>query len=231
MRDENHKLIQGIVEGIKEDLVTGTRESFDLALALLRPVPQLNLHQHLIPIMTRVYMRDYWLNTQQIDGWTIGGNPRKTSQLILFSDEHPLELRVLKEHLGIQSGGVPPAGCNTARRTTWSNPPLLRTENEPTLMDGLPPGDEPGDRLRLLLLWDFQEHSESEGFSPNLDDDLSIRVVHPIAPGRWGSPVPIDLSIDLTPNWSLPFDFGDGTPDNALHAVIDGGEFNAGSSS
>lgn len=93
-----------------------------------------------------------------------------------------MEMQFLKERRRTYPGGVPTAGKNKERRQRWANDPL------DLAIPGLPTGDAT-DPVRLLLLWDFL----AEGGL----GEFSLRIVHPLEPGVYGSAVPCDLILDV----------------------------------
>jgi len=120
---------------------------------------------------------------QELQGWCVAGKPARGGELYLQHPETGFLLRFLKERRQTYPGGVPVAGYNNARRNWWSQPPCQAP---------LPGMEDSTDReIKLLLLWDLVD-------SDDLERGILMRVVHPLAPGRYGSSVPVDLSVELT---------------------------------
>ena len=133
------------------------------------------------PHHLRVAARDGFEDADLPAGWRLGGDSRKSGQLLLVTDF--LSMRLLKERALTYPGGVPVAGSNEARREYYSN----RAFANGTLFSLDPEMSEP---INTLLLWDYQDPFNRRG-------GLNIRVVHPNGPGVYGHHVPIDLSIPL----------------------------------
>ncbi|MCL2483557.1 MAG: hypothetical protein FWF43_09130 [Propionibacteriaceae bacterium] len=121
------------------------------------------------------------LTGQELHGFRIEGNPARNGELYLRHWETGFLLRFLKESRRTYPGGVPIAGYNSARREWWSQP----------LQAPIPGLEYPTDReVKLLLLWDLVN-------AASIEQGIVMRVVHPTAPGRYGSSVPLDLNVEL----------------------------------
>ena len=107
-------------------------------------------------------------------GWIVGGNSRMGSQIILRNPEHGASLRVLSESR-VTSNGVPHAGATQARRDAWYAPPRPLFSMPPT----------PTTHRDLLLLTD------TTGSLP------TMRIVHPVEPGRYNGTVTCDFALSL----------------------------------
>lgn len=107
-------------------------------------------------------------------GWEIRGQAHRMAQTILIEPTSGTSLRLLKESR-VTSNGVPHAGPNPARTSTWCQPPL----------DGLSIDAPSKEGVECLLLWNFD------------DNALSLRVVHPLSEGQLGGPTPYDFCIYL----------------------------------
>jgi hypothetical protein len=106
-------------------------------------------------------------------------------QLLLLNPSLGLELRFVKERRATQ--GVPHAGKNEARRRAWANAPI----------DAPLPGMEAfglSDPKKFLLCWDLAE-GESDVFT--------LRIVHTVGVGAYGSRVPVDLILDVQEGGSI----------------------------
>lgn len=135
-------------------------------------------YPHLIPTHLRVELREYLELNPLPSGWTMGGDARKMGQLLFHHPELSMELRFLKERRRTYPLGVPPAGNNKTRREVWTDVPF----------EGLHVVRPKGKPVQLLLLWDFLEGDL---------DRFTLRVVHTVAPGIYGKPVPCDLILDV----------------------------------
>lgn len=131
------------------------------------------------PMLMRPCFRESLLDLGLPQGWTLGGDTTKMVQIYLCDDESGIRLRYLKERRATYPGGVPAAGHNQARRCYWQ-PPLFDCPES----NGCP------SPTNLLLLWDYLDSTQRE-------DGFSLRIVHPVAPGRWGEKTPIDLSLNI----------------------------------
>lgn len=137
-------------------------------------------YPHLLPLTMRAEMREFLETNRLAAGWKVAGDPRLMGQLLLAQDEHRLELRFLKERRRTYPGGVPAAGPNRSRREVWGQLPL----DFP-----VPIAAELMGPVRLLLLWDTAGSGD--------DLEFSLRIVHTIAAGVYGSAVPCDLILDV----------------------------------
>ena len=106
-------------------------------------------------------------------------------QVILVNSVASLELRLLKERIKTYPGGGPTAGKNDERRQYWTSPTL------PIAV----PGGVDAERTRLLLLWDRAMVED--------EPKISVRVVHTLAPGYYGTAVPIDMSFNIEPTGEM----------------------------
>lgn len=177
--------VQDRVGTIAQPLYEGVSTGLAEAAARLAGFPHLDEYPALIPILARHAMRNYWVDVGVADPWQVHGQPHLMGQVILVNAEDGLELRLLKERIKTYPGGAPVAGKNDERRQYWTSPTL--------------PVDLPGvaeaERTRLLLLWDRVVEEDEVG--------ISVRVVHTLAPGYYGSAVPIDMSFDIKPSGQM----------------------------
>jgi hypothetical protein len=122
-------------------------------------------------------------------GWSIAGDPRQMAQLVLINEEHDLQFRFLKENRA-NSGGVPHAGHNRARRDAWSQRSTqmafdfgeLGTRQHVRLLGA--------DPVAFLLLWSPVDPAD-------LDKGFTLRVVHTVEPGAHRRGVTCDMEIEL----------------------------------
>lgn len=140
-------------------------------------------YPHLLPLLVRSELREYFGDNPLPNGWTVGGDPRKMGHLMLNQAELGIQLRFLKERRDTYSNGVPIAGKNAARRKVWTDPlPLLwPADSDPNSLATHP--------VRLLLVWDFAKSTQLNEFT--------LQVVHTVAPGVYGKAVPCDLILDV----------------------------------
>lgn len=127
-------------------------------------------------MMVRAWTRVELESASLAEGWTLAGDTNRMGQLIIRKPG-VMDLRFLKGN-PLQSGRVPHAGLGAARRAAWRQDPL--PELWPTTAQ----------RHTFLLLWDYLDvEARTEGFT--------LRVAHPISPGRFGHRVPCDLDIEI----------------------------------
>jgi hypothetical protein len=178
-------LVQDRVGTIAQPLYEGVSAGLADASARLAGYPHLDEYPALIPILARHSMRNYWIDGGITDQWQVLGQPHLMGQVILVHADDNLELRLLKERIKTYPGGAPVAGKNHDRRQYWTSPTL------PIEV----PGVSDTERTRLLLLWD----------RVILEDEtrISVRVVHTLAPGYYGSAVPIDMSFNIEPSGQM----------------------------
>jgi hypothetical protein len=138
---------------------------------------------HLRALTMREELR-VMLADQDLAGWATEGNPAKMGELYLRHSKTGLLLRVLKERRKTYPGGVPVAGTNQARRAYWAQ------QYQPMLPI---PGLAAVEPLNLHLLWDLVNGQD-------IEQGFTLRVVHTTEPGIYGSPVRIDLSVELDAN-------------------------------
>lgn len=179
------EFVQQCVGEIAQPLYEGVSAGLADAGVRLAGYPNIERYPSLVPILARHSMRNYWVDGGMVGPWKVGGQPHLMGQVILVNADADLELRLLKERTKTYPGGVPAAGANRDRCNYWSAPPL--------------PLDIPGvagvERTRLLLLWD-RVIAEGEW-------RISVRVVHTLAPGYYGSAVPIDMSFNIQPSGQM----------------------------
>lgn len=177
--------VQARVGAIAQPLYEGVSAGLADAAARLAGYPHLDQYPALVPILARHSMRNYWLDGGISEPWDVQGQPYLMGQVILVNADAGLELRLLKERMKTYPGGVPVAGKNDERRQYWT---------APTLPIEIPEATD-GDRTRLLLLWDrLIVEDESK---------IGVRVVHTLAPGYYGSAVPIDMSFNIEPTGQM----------------------------
>lgn len=144
-------------------------------------------YPHLLPLHLRAEFREH-LETETLpNGWVVGGDSKLMGQLILLNRALGLELRFVKERRATYPGGVPHAGKNPARRKAWANAP----------MDSPIPGLESfglTEPTKFLLCWDL---------IPGEVDSFSLRIVHTVGAGRFGSRVPLDLILEVQDGGSI----------------------------
>lgn len=170
-------------------------------------------HLHLRPLTVRALLRRH-LESTELRGWRLGGDPRLMGQLLIDDTEGGLSMRVLKERRHTYPGGVPVAGHNRTRRAYWAQPPLFGTDAPPDV-----------DYLKLLMLWDLKDPQR-------VDEGYTLRLVHTLEPGRYGIPVACDLSIDIQTGGSLFSTLrfrGDDEPHDFFEIQIDEAEDQPGS--
>lgn len=138
-------------------------------------------YPHLVPSCVRAELREFLESSPVPSGWRIGGNSRRMGQLDLENPDLGMSMRFLKERRRTYPGGVPTAGHNQARRQRWTSLPLDFPLPQQVNTDV--------DTLNLLLLWDFRK--------PGKLDEFRLRIVHTLAPGTYGKPVPCDLIVDV----------------------------------
>lgn len=182
--DMRHR-VERCADTVSLDLFEGITTGVAGARAMLRALPNMDDYPHLVSLNARAFMREYWLANGLPGEWTVSGNSRLMGQTILSNAFENVEMRLLKERRRTYPGGVPIAGSNWTRRDAWRQAPL------DIEVPGQPVSD---DTVRLLALWDIAE-----------DDDLvvSVRVVHTLQPGVFGSRVPIDLSYEIKPTGGI----------------------------
>ncbi len=142
---------------------------------------------HFLPLAVRCDLRVVLEDEGLPLGWRLGGNPGLMGQLLLESDEHQISMRFLKERRRTRRGGVPHAGPNRARRAAWAQPLTLPLDFGESGGTAIVTG--PTEKVELLLCWDHADPRDGDAFT--------LRVVHTISPGTYGSAVPCDLIIDL----------------------------------
>ncbi|WP_457070829.1 hypothetical protein [Mycobacteroides abscessus] len=142
---------------------------------------------HFLPLAVRCDLRLVLEGEGLPRGWRLGGNPGLMGQLLLENDEHQISMRFLKERRRTRPGGVPHAGLNRARREAWAQPLTLPLDFGTA--GGVVILGRPEAKVELLLCWDHADPKEGDAFT--------LRIVHTIAPGTYGSAVPCDLIIDL----------------------------------
>lgn len=179
------EFVQQCVGAIAQPLYEGISAGLADAGVRLAGYPHLDQYPVLIPILARHSMRNYWVDGGMIEPWQVHGQPHLMGQVILDNGDADLELRLLKERIKTYPGGAPVAGKNHERRQYWTSPTL------PIDVSGAPDTE----RTRLLLLWD---HVLVEG-----QVKISVRVVHTLAPGYYGSAVPIDMSFNIEPSGEM----------------------------
>ncbi|MGW6697246.1 hypothetical protein [Nocardia sp. NPDC055049] len=146
-------------------------------------------YPHLLPLILRAELREF-LETETLpNGWAVGGDPRAMGQLLLVNPVLGMEMSFLKERRRTYPGGVPTAGRNPARRARW-------TQGELDLDLGLPSLPSTADpEMKLLLCWDFASRATL--------DQFVLRIVHTLAPGKYGSAVPCDLILEVQDSGSI----------------------------
>lgn len=179
------EFVQQCVGAIAQPLYEGVSAGLADAGVRLAGYPHLDQYPALISILARHSMRNYWVDGGMAEPWQVLGQPHLMGQVILVNAEADLELRLLKERLKTYPGGAPVAGTNHDRRQYWTSPTL------PIDLPGVPSAE----RTRLLLLCD-RVVVEEEG-------RISVRVVHTLAPGHYGSAVPIDMSFNIEPSGQM----------------------------
>ena len=198
--------VERCADMVSLELYEGVTTGVASARAMLRSLPNRGDYPHLLPLSARAFMREHWRANRLPSDWQVAGNPRLMGQTFLRSAQENLEMRLLKERRRPPPGGVPVAGSNEARRDAWRQPPLGFE------IPGQPLSDE---TVRLLALWDLTQNDEGLV--------VSVRVVHTLAPGVFGSKVPVDLSYEIKPTGGI-FDMLQfrGDPQNEdLYADID----------
>lgn len=151
-------------------------------------------YPHALPMMVRCDLRERLKENGLPDGWELTGDSRLMGQLSLTNQDAGIDLRFLKERKSYV-GGTPPAGRNPARQRAWTNGNGMAWSVQDQPFEDLAViTDEPGFH-RLLMLWDSEGGRAEDGFK--------LRVVRPIAPGRYGRKVPLDFSLDVLPGGTI----------------------------
>lgn len=203
--DMRHR-VERCADAVSVELYEGVTTGVAGARAMLRALPNSADYPHLLPLNARAFMREHWVASGLPGRWQITGNPGLMGQTILLNADENLEMRLLKERRRTYPGGVPVAGSSDTRKGAWRQAPLGFP------VPGLPLSH---DRVRLLALWDLAIKDEGPV--------VALRVVHTLAPGRYGSKVPIDLSYEIKPSGGI-FDtlqFRGDAQDEDLFADID----------
>jgi hypothetical protein len=125
----------------------------------------------------RLGVREH-LSSEGLAEWKVTGNPNMTGQLSLTNQAEDVVLRVLKDGRAPKRS-VPNAGHSRQRRAYWRNAPMLDFPQNPLFG---PPVHT------LLLLW-----------APGEDGVFDLRVVRPIAEGKYGGQVATDFCMELAP--------------------------------
>lgn len=139
-------------------------------------------HPYLHPMALRANFRTYLDSMELPNGWYLAGDTKKMGQTLIVNENY--QLRFLKERKRTYPGGIPPAGRNAARRAYYRQyQPKIPGLSD---LEGLAGGHT---RENLVLAWDYV----------NVDsvDEISLRLVRPIEPGKFGEAVPIDLVVPL----------------------------------
>ena len=199
MTAELHATVHDLVSPVALPLHEGMAAGLADARSRLGTMGRIDEAPHLIALATRHAARNYFMDGGLPPRWRVEGKPYLMGQVIV---EGPgVSLRVLKERRRSYPGGVPVAGSGRARQLAWSNV-------EWDLM-----GDPKPETLDLLCVWDYR------------DDGISIRVVRPLHPGVYGSPVKLDVSYEVRPGGELfstsRFAGGDDDTDLYEETVID----------
>jgi hypothetical protein len=204
--EDMRRRVERSADALSVALYEGVATGVASAVAMLRALPNSDEYPHLLPLSARAFMREHWRGLGLPAGWTIAGNPRLMGQTIVANSLENMEMRLLKERRRTYPGGVPVAGSSAARQGAWRQPALGLD------LPGRPVAD---DCIHLLLLWD------TERFDGELV--VTLRVVHTLAPGAYGSKVPLDLSYEIKPKGGI-FDmlqFRGDAQDGDLFAEID----------
>lgn len=144
-------------------------------------------YPHFMSLAMRAEMREYLEANAIPNGWTVGGDPRKMGQLLLGHPALDMEMRCLKERRRTYPGRAPTAGGSEKPVRYWSEDPLDLKLPEPSDPEDAGP-------VRLLLLWDFRDQAP---------DQFTLRIVHTLALGVYGRPVPCDLIVDVGDGGSI----------------------------
>lgn len=204
--DDVRRRVEARMDAISVGLFEGVTTGVASARSMLKALPHQHEYPHLLPLAARAFMREHWLAEGLGPDWSIAGNPRLMGQTLLSNHGENLELRLLKERRRSYPGGVPIAGSNQERRGAWRQPALdLSISGHPILAGS----------LRLLALWDLQQ----------LEDQsvVTLRVVHTLSPGVYGSRVPLDMNYEIQPSGGI-FDnlrFRGDPQEHDLYAEID----------
>ncbi|MDR0285417.1 MAG: hypothetical protein LBI33_11115 [Propionibacteriaceae bacterium] len=167
------------------DVAAALEEADRTVGPLIKPTGAVYIRSHVMRLSLRIR-----LSERSLPGWGLGGNPALSGQLHLVQADSGLLLKVLKERRRTYPGGVPPPGYNRTRREYWRNEPL-----QPVL-PGMPRLLPTDGWTNLLLLWDLVD-------AMDIDQGFTLRVVHTLTPGSYGSNVPIDLSVPLDASGGL----------------------------
>ncbi|KGN37276.1 hypothetical protein [Knoellia subterranea] len=184
--DDMRRRVERCADAVSVELYDGVTTGVASALAMLRGLPNSGDYPHLLSLNARAFMREHWLGHGLPAEWSVAGNPRLMGQTMLVNTHENIEMRLLKERRRTYPGGVPVAGASTARQGAWRQPALGLT---------LPAQPVSDDCIRLLVLWDAaQIHGEF---------GITLRVVHTLEPGWFGSKVPLDLSYEIKPTGGI----------------------------
>ncbi|MCT1458486.1 hypothetical protein M3G03_02835 [Aestuariimicrobium sp. p3-SID1156] len=121
-------------------------------------------------------------------GWKVEGDPRKMGQLILEDSQTGISIRFLKSPYS-QPDGIPHAGSNHARRLKWTNPrfeaplPGMGLSSRLTSLEALA-------GTPFLLIWAYLDPAKR-------DAGYDLRIIHTLAPGRFGGATPCDLDLRI----------------------------------
>ncbi|WP_341925057.1 hypothetical protein [Nocardioides psychrotolerans] len=151
-------------------------------------------YPHALPMMVRCDLRERFKENGLPDGWELTGDSRLMGQLSLTNQDADIDVRFLKERKSYV-GGTPPAGRNPARRRAWTNGDGMAWSIQDQPLEDLAIVTEEPKLHRLLMLWDNAGARAEDGFK--------LRVVRPIAPGRYGRKVPLDFSLDVLPGGTI----------------------------
>ncbi|MDI9629453.1 MAG: hypothetical protein QM286_13105 [Acidobacteriota bacterium] len=186
---EVHSLIERHVQGVGLALYEGVAAGVDHATVAMGRL-SIGDYPWLFSGHARAAMRHYWVRSGHlgVSGWSVRGRPQLMGETFLENDEHRLSLRLLKESGRVHPGGVPAAGRSDTRREQWQAPlpGLARSSDGLEFLSGV---------AACLLLWAV----EFEAGIPL----ISVRVVHPLEPGRYGQRVPIDMSFSISPKGQM----------------------------
>ena len=151
-------------------------DHLDIAIAATRSTLKVSewKYPHLHSAHRRAILREGLEIAELPGGWQVSGNSRFNGQLILSEPTLGASLRFLADSYS-NTDGIPHAGHTIARQRAWTDVsvPLFH-------MRDLAP-----EHRDLLLLINARS------------SEPSMRIVHPLAPGRFSGTVPCDFQIKL----------------------------------
>lgn len=173
MDDVTRRILAREGDRLSGPLFDGIESAVAQTTSALRTLSERD-YPHLFASSKRAFFREALLKAGLPSGWTVAGTPTMNGQIILAHRDLGTTLRVLAESR-VTTNGVPHAGRTLAQQNAWTvvQVPLFTLSS-----------DVRTDR-RFLLLGAF------DGAQP------SLRIVRPVAPGRFRGTVPCDYNLVL----------------------------------